>query len=100
MHYSGVRITAPWHQYQDRTDFPTFANLRRAGYETTLRRLVITKCPNVEYMTGAVTALVKSESSSETIGSVRVRSHDGEENSVLATLVVGKALLCYSFPSL
>ena len=91
MYYSGMPIKAPWHQYKDRTDFPAFANLRRAGFETTLRRLVITTCPNVKYMTGAVTALLKSEASTENVDAVRVRSLDGEESSLSATLVIGKS---------
>jgi hypothetical protein len=90
MHWSGVPIRPPWHQYTV-DNVPTVATLTRAGYETVIRRMVST-CSNVKYIPGAVTGLVRSDSSAETIDSVRIRSRDGEVSTLPATLVVGMAL--------
>ncbi|KAF8492267.1 hypothetical protein JB92DRAFT_3003922 [Gautieria morchelliformis] len=80
-HVAGVPIEAPWHQYTA-NNFPT------AGLETLLRRLVLATCPNVKYVPGTVIALVRPESSGDAIDSVRVRSREGEESNILATLVI------------
>jgi hypothetical protein len=47
-------------------------------------------------MTGAVTALWKTDSSADAVDSVRVRSPDGKESSLSATLVLGRA---FTLPS-
>ncbi|KAF8492265.1 hypothetical protein JB92DRAFT_3003916 [Gautieria morchelliformis] len=86
-HVAGVPIEAPWHQYTA-NNFPTITTLTRAGLETRLRRLVLATCPNVKYVPGAVISLVRSESSGDAIDSVRVRSRDGEESNIPATLVI------------
>ncbi|KAF8529996.1 hypothetical protein JB92DRAFT_2859327 [Gautieria morchelliformis] len=87
LHVAGVPIEAPWHQYTA-NNFPTITSLTRAGLETFIRRLVLATCPNVKYVPGAVIALVRSESSADAIDSVRVRSREGEESNILATLVI------------
>ncbi|KAF8479823.1 hypothetical protein JB92DRAFT_3102191 [Gautieria morchelliformis] len=86
-HVAGVPIEAPWHQYTA-NNFPTITTLTRAGLETLLRRLVLATCPNVQYVPGTVIALVRSESSADAIDSVRVRSREGEESNIPATLVI------------
>ncbi|KAF8497277.1 hypothetical protein JB92DRAFT_2987843 [Gautieria morchelliformis] len=86
-HVAGVPIEAPRQQYTA-NNFPTLTSLSRDGFEPLIRRLVLATCPNVKYLAGTVIALVRSESSGDAIDSVRVRSCEGEESSISATLVI------------
>ena len=89
LHWSGVPLTVPRHKYTS-TTFPVAPNITRAGFEAILRRLVLAACPNVRYIAGTVTGLVKSGSSGKLVHSVRIRSCDGGTNTLPATLVIGR----------
>jgi hypothetical protein len=65
-------------------------NLTRPGYETLLRRLVLSTCTNVEWITGSVVSLQPESSSWEKLASVSIRKSNGAEPMVVpAALVAG-----------
>lgn len=67
---------------------PPSMNISRPGFETLLRKLVLTSCPNVRYISGTVTGLIQAQSSSAIAG-VRVRNAtNGEESILLASLLI------------
>ncbi|KAF8492268.1 hypothetical protein JB92DRAFT_3147513 [Gautieria morchelliformis] len=86
MHWSGLPFAAG--SDQSPVNARMLVNLTRAGFETLLRRLVLSSCPNVKYVPGSVTALNTSETSPDAISSVRIRSCVGDESTLPAALVV------------
>ncbi|GJJ12742.1 hypothetical protein Clacol_006987 [Clathrus columnatus] len=68
---------------------PPSMNISRPGFETLLRKLVLTSCPNVRYVSGTVTGLIQAQSSNAIAG-VRIRN-TGEESILLASLIIGPA---------
>lgn len=69
-------------------------NISRPGFETLLRKLVMSSCPNVRYIPGTVTGLIQAQSSSAIAG-VRVRNTVGEQGVLLASLLIGTSF--YTF---
>ncbi|KAF8577645.1 hypothetical protein K439DRAFT_1639514 [Ramaria rubella] len=85
LHMSGTPIVAPTHQYRGGV-LPNSILQARPAFETTIRRLVMTTCKNVHQITGTVIGLVRQDSGR--IDEVRVRTPDGEESTLPATLVI------------
>ncbi|KAF8510624.1 hypothetical protein JB92DRAFT_2831512 [Gautieria morchelliformis] len=71
-----------------RGSLPRVILASRAAFETTLRRMVLTTCPNVSYHAGSVIGLVRSESPTNRLAGVKLRTVVGEEQHISALLVV------------
>lgn len=71
---------------------PTTVRITRAGFETLLRRLVMSSCRNVRYLAGTVLGLEQADSANEITG-VRVRTTMKEEITLPAILTIGTLLL-------
>jgi hypothetical protein len=64
--------------------------MTRPAYETLLRRLVLSTCTNVEFITGSITSLQPASTSWESVAYVSFRTaSDAETLQVPAALVVG-----------
>ncbi|KAF8577660.1 hypothetical protein K439DRAFT_535456 [Ramaria rubella] len=85
LHMSGIPVAAPTHLYHGGA-LPDSVLQSRPTFETTLRRLVMTTCKNVHQITGTVTGLVQQDSGR--IDEVRMRTPDGQESTLSATLVI------------
>jgi hypothetical protein len=88
VHLSGVPLLPPYNRYP-RGSLPGVILASRAVFETTLRRMVLTTCPNVSYRAGSVIELVRSESPTNRLAGVKLRTVVGEEQHIPALLVVG-----------
>ena len=64
--------------------------MTRPAYETLLRRLVLSTCTNVEFITGSVTSLQPASTSWESVAYVSCKkASDTETLQFPAALVVG-----------
>jgi hypothetical protein len=64
--------------------------MTRPVYETLLRRLLLSTCTNVEYLTGTVTSLQPASSGWDNITSVSVKTISDEKLLLISTsFVVG-----------
>ncbi|KIM89717.1 hypothetical protein PILCRDRAFT_194199 [Piloderma croceum F 1598] len=80
---SGIPVLFP-------TGIPQTIWMTRPAYETLLRRLVLSTCSNVEFITGSVTSLQPASTSWESVAYVSFRTaSDAETLQVPAALVVG-----------
>lgn len=67
--------------------YPRVLSMTRPLFETTLRRLVLQTCPEVEYIHGTVTGLIYDETLNKVNG-VHVKLPTGEKSEITGTLVV------------
>lgn len=79
--------------------YPRVLGITRPLFETTLRRLVLQTCPEVEYIHGTVTGLIYDETTNKVNG-VNVKLPSGENSEIQGTLVVGKSTPLPLFPPL
>jgi hypothetical protein len=88
IHMSGVPQLPPRYLFpKDKTLEVIFAT--RPLFETTLRRMVLESCPNVTYQPGSVIGVLRDNSSTNQLAGVKVRSKEGKETHIPASLVVG-----------
>jgi hypothetical protein len=93
IHMGGRLLKAPYDAYHG--ELPKFAALSRPAYETLLRKLVNKHCDNIEFMTGAVSA-VDLDASANRVRGVTVRFKDGVDAYESADLVIGSSLpICH-----
>ena len=64
-----------------------------------MRRLVVANTPRVRWLTGTAVNVKLANEDATTISSVVVRSTDGSEQDILASLVVGMPFLSIHFRS-
>ncbi|KAF8523552.1 hypothetical protein BU17DRAFT_43743, partial [Hysterangium stoloniferum] len=71
-------------------NYPRSFAMSRPAFETLLRRMIHSTCPNVRYVAGNVTDLVVDHSThqSNVVSAVNVRAFRGEEQTIQASLVV------------
>ena len=97
VHVGGGRI-----KFNEPDQGNKFANtlfLSREGYERLLRRLVVANTPRVRWLTGTAVNVKLANEDATTISSVVVRSTDGSEQDIPASLVVGMPFLSIHFRS-
>lgn len=87
VHIGGGRIK--FNEPDQGNKFADTLFLSRDGYECLLRRLVISNTPRIRWMTGTAVNVELADDDNTTISSVTVRSTDGSEQAVPASLVVG-----------
>ncbi|KAF8577654.1 hypothetical protein K439DRAFT_535242 [Ramaria rubella] len=87
LHISGIPVVTPVHHYPP-GGLPAMLIQSRPLFETTLRRLVMRTCDNVQLVSGSVTGLVWQSSSRTYNVSVSMRSSSDEESTLPAALVI------------
>lgn len=80
-----------------KAEIPQCFWLSRDSYERILRRLVLASSDRVRWMTGTVSGLHIDPQNPSILSAVSVRSPDGSEKIVPATLVVGAISLSAIF---
>ena len=90
-HISGEHILRlQVNEFKNKRDLEGFA-LSRENYERVLRGLVRKYSSRIRWMTGTATGLKVSGSNLSILESVQVRTHDGTEKDIPASLIIGKA---------
>ncbi|KAJ7269901.1 hypothetical protein C8J57DRAFT_1323879 [Mycena rebaudengoi] len=72
---SGVLLRIPFSSYKSK--LPKTMYLSRSGFETLLRRLVISACPHMELTTGTVTDIIPDPADHSRLSTVVVRTASG-----------------------